>query len=630
VNANELIDDLPRLLRTGRAIHLRIDNTSLAWRTELRERLSSGGAAPGSEGLWLDGEATHPWLLIPWPDDLRHALLAVEDASSAAAAWAQRAGVPVAISGGHEVPTALQPTALPGARVLWLPAAGALAAEGWEVLPPPPATEEGCAATAALAHRLPIELAAIPTDFTLATARSVSGRDDLELDQLLASGAIRRSAPGRWHLPPQLRQQLRTLAHPATLAKAKRAWHATLLAGWPAEPGDTVSVTATFAEAAELWHDWWSEGRTADWVSLIHAWNRWARRHGEQLRVRFWHQAMFNLATARQEGDGTLGVMALGIARCEQDLVRQASARSWVERALTLLPVAHQQRVSAYLQLGAACFAENDLPNAIASAERGLVFGTELGRSPLELAALRSDLAFYLLLAGRPVEAEAPLRAAIAGKRSRPGHFSVVHELNVLTMLMIALDRAPEGVIVAEEAVAEATRDRHQDFTPYAHHGLAMALLECGRLPDAYRAAVDALATCLPQLHRQLTPLVELTQCRTELRARADRDTLANAFATLERALEHGSMMSAYAGLLLAEGVAALGDRSRALALLQSLTQRGPEGHVQAMLRGAVKRLTADPGPERAAIRPSEELTAWVARLLQRFDPPNRASSADS
>jgi tetratricopeptide (TPR) repeat protein len=608
-------------LQGRRAVHVRIDHSNAPWRARLRQRLREREANAGMEVVWLDGDLRHPWLSTPWSDDLRQALLAATDPAIAAAAWAKRSGVLVVIEGGRDVPTALQPDALRGARVVWLAAAGATETDGWAVMSVTDAAADANDDAIALPNSLPVELAAIPTDFTVATARVVSDLDNL--DNLIATGALERSAPGRWQLLPHLRERLLAQGDRAALAAAKHAWHTTLLAGWPPTAGGTVTIMANVAEGAALWHDWWLERRCSDWVHLVNGWNRWARRHGEQLRVRFWHQAMLKVATEQGESSGTQGQLALGIARCESDLSRHASAKTWGERALTLLPADHPFRLSAYLQLGTTHFADNDLRSAIEAVELGLAFGERTGRTDLELAALRSDLAFFLLLSGRPAEAEAPLRAAIAGKQTRPGHYSVAHELNVLAMLLIALERASEGVAAAEGAVAEATRDRHADFTPYAQHGLAMALLEQGRVADAYRAVVEALAGCAPQIHEDLVPLVELTQRRVELRARSDRDLLEEALAAVERALARSTMTPIYPGLLLAEILDfALHDRGRALALCEHLAPQPMEGHVQAMLRAATRRLRAPAtdAPPTVALNAEEE--ERVTRLLEHFHLP--------
>jgi len=618
-------DSLARLLQivTGRkGIHLRVDNTSHAWRADLRRELEASQASARPETIWLDGNARQPWLIVPWPDDLRQALVAVDDAAIGAAAWAKRSGVLVVIVGGRDVPTAVQPDALPGARILWLPAAEAVAADGWAVMSLPEAGANAADADGQVLKNLPVELAAIPHDFSVATARLVTGRADLNIEGLSDAGVLERSGPGRWQLAPELRARLLPLMSPEAVAAARRAWHTTLLAGWPPEAGRTATVTGTVAECAQLWHDWWLAGRCSDWASLVNSWNRWARRHGEQLRVRFWHHAM--LGTAPDHGDAhvTRGKLALGIARCEEDLGRHPSARHWVERALALLPTDHPSRLTTYLQLGSSHFAENDLPQAIAAAEAGIAFGEGAGFTDIDLSALRSDLAFYLVLAGRASEAEAPLRAAIAGKRSRAGHYSVAHELNVLTMLLIALDRSVEGVLSAEEALAEAIREQHVDVTPYAHHSLALALFECGRVADAYQAVVAAISSCAPQIHAELLPLVELTQRRIELRARVDRDTLENAVAAAARGIEDASLSSVYAGLLLAEVLAT--DQQRradALTLLQRLAEQGAEGHVQAMLRAATARLaTSDAGGSTPL---DEHSLAQIARLMEHFGAPN-------
>jgi len=609
-------------LQSRRGFHLRIDHTSAAWRARLRAVLETG-VTPRTDYVWLDGNAAHPWLLTPWPDDLREALLAVNDAAIGAAAWAKRSGVMVVIEGGSGVTTALQPDSLRGARVVWLPRATGVESDGWAML----SAAENMAPTeeiaALLPNGIPIELAAISTDFTLACARVVTGRDDLNLEELILASVLERTGPGRWQLLPHLREQLLARANPVSITEAKAVWHATLLTGWPPTPGEIITVTANVAEAAAVWHDWWLEGRSADWTRLVNGMNRWARRHGEQLRVRFWHQAMLKVASERGESRGTQGQLALGVARCEDDLMRYASTKTWGERALALLPEDHPLRLNAYKQLSSTHFANNDLPSAIAALERGLAFGEQTGCTAFDLLALKSDLAFFLLLSGRPAEAEVPLLAAIAEKRTRPGHFSLVPELNIMVMLQIALGRPVEALATAEEAVAGATRESHVELTPFAYHVLAMALLECGRIEDAYRAVVGAMATCVPQLHAALLPLVELTQRRVEIHARNDHDAWEKALTTVEQVIAGPSLMRPYAGLLLAEALGlAMHDRTRALSLLEHLAQPGVEGHVQGMFRTATRHIGATPDGEPPALAAS--VAEQVSRLLESFGAATR------
>jgi len=589
----------------------------------LRELLTSDRRPSAFAGdvVWLDGEAAHPWLVADWPDGLRAALSEAGEVAAVAAAWCGRARVLVVVEGGSAVPAELAPGAVEGVRVLWLPYAKPRVGSGWQTLVVGDGAVARCAPFGA-SVTAPPALAAIAASFTADIARRVTAEPELDLALLAADGWIEREGPGRWRLRRQARDHLLAQLDAPALTRARNAWHAAVLAGWPANAGDTVAVQATPQEAAYVWNDWWVSGRAVDWAQIVNAWNRWARRYGEQVRVRLWHEAMLARLPAVADADVVGARLAIAISRCESDLGRNDSAAAWVARGMDALPDDHPFRVTGYMQASAVAFARNDLTGAIQATATGLAFAERSGAAPIDRAALLSDLAFFRLLAGRPDEAEAPLREAIAAKRQARGRVSIVHDHSVLALLLIALGRPTEAVEVARDAIDQSAREQHADATPYALHALAMALLEAGDVDEAYRVAVDAIAALVPAIHAALEPLLEVTRRRIEIRAGADPATVRAALLAVENAMPAPAAPNAYAGLLLAELLAeGYGDRAAALALLHQLRRHEAEGHVAAMLRTAAARLETA-GSDGATVpmcQPSSDDADRVLALSRRF-----------
>ena len=564
-----------------------------AGRTQLRKLLTSAQRSSAFDGdvVWLDGDVANPWLMADWPDGLRAALSDAGDVANAAARWCGRARVLVVVEGGSSVPAELAPGAVAGVRVLWLPYDEPPERSGWQTLVLGDGSEPERAPFGA-AVAAPPALAAIGASFTAAIARSVTAEPELDLAPLAADGWIEREGPGRWRLRRQARDHLLAQLDAPALTLARNAWHAAILGGWPSNAGETVTVQATPQEAAYLWNDWRVSGRAAEWAQIVNAWNRWARRYGEQVRVRLWHEAMLSRLPAAADAAVVGATLAIGISRCESDLGRNDSAAAWVARGMDALPHDHPFRLTGYLQASAVAFARNDLAGAIQATETGLAFSERSGASRTDRAALLSDLGFFRLLAGRTAEAEAPLREALAAKRRLPGRISTVHDHSLLALLLIALGRPTEAVEAAQEAVDQAEREQHADATPYALHALAMALLETGEVHETYRVAVDAIAALEPAIHTALEPLLEVTRHRVEVRAGAGAATVSAALLAAENAMPPGAAPNVYAGLLLAELLAdGCGDRNAALALLDQLRRLEAEGHVVAMLRTTATRL---------------------------------------
>jgi tetratricopeptide (TPR) repeat protein len=561
-------------------------------RLALRRALALEQWEEGHAGvLWLEAGGAHPWLVAPWPDTLMAAVGGADDVGAAVRTWCAEARAVVVVEGGDRVPEGLAPGEAQHLRVLWLPDTDDVAAPGWEP------TTLGAAAAAPGGERdpvaVPLALVAIDAPFTTATARAVTGDDGLDLSALVAEGFLERRGEGRWTVSRRTRARLLAHAPAALLEAARRAWEATLLVDWPPRPDTNTTVEATLSEAGALWRDWYTSGRVDEWAALSPSWSRWARRFGEQARVRAWHELMLG-----RTGSGPVEArarLAFALSRSESDLGRFEGATRWAEQGMALLPPDHILRVNGYQQIGSAAWARSDITSALAFAEEGVAFCERHGVSPAKSAPLLSDLAFYRLLAGRPENAEAPLRAAIAVKRAAGGATSVVFDLNVLAMLLLALDRPAEAIDVAREGLDACSRESNADAPPYLLHVLSMTLLELGRVQEAYDALVHAFERLSPSIHDSSRPLLDITRTRIAMRsAGGSGATAADALATVERAMPDGEKVHLYAGLLLADALEReLADHDAAAALLERLGRLEGEGHVHALIRSARARVAS-------------------------------------
>jgi tetratricopeptide (TPR) repeat protein len=258
------------------------------------------------------------------------------------------------------------------------------------------------------------------------------------------------------------------------------------------------------------------------------------------------------------------------------------------------------------------------LDQAIAVTQRALELAEDIGMSLIDQAAMQADLGFFFLLAGRPGEAEAPLRGAIFAKKSSSGRVSFTHDLNVLAMLMIALERPDESVAAARAAVEQAVREQHADVTPYALHGLAMALLASDQAAAAYDAAVEAMSNLVPAVHDDLRPLLDLTLFRVEAQLGGEGRGLSETLDRLEEILDEEQASTSYAGVLLLELVLEANLADRGANLLDALTEQALEGHVAAMIRRITQRMASSPSAPAKAPMASEQECLRLEALAER------------
>jgi tetratricopeptide (TPR) repeat protein len=161
-------------------------------------------------------------------------------------------------------------------------------------------------------------------------------------------------------------------------------------------------------------------------------------------------------------------------------------------------------------------YTEAHYDDAIASAKAGIEAMRAAAPNAPEMGKRLNDLGSALFFAGRPDDAEVPLREAVALGRAQPGGatVSLADNLSLLASILGQSGKYDEAIPMAREAVAihEAKLGPDNPTTSDSRNSLGVLLTSKGDLPAAEAAlqqAVEAMKRQLGDRHPQVASHLE-------------------------------------------------------------------------------------------------------------------------